>query len=241
MTCAPWIGVPDVDQLVSEDVGQKVDLDRLVAAATEVLYLLSGSLYCTQEHTVRPYRLGDCACAPTAETVAAILGAGCLCITGTDVILGRNVSAISAVTVEGVVVDPSAYDLVDRRMLVRTDGDGWPCCQRLDVPLGDPGTWSVAFTTGIPVPEAGKLSAIELAVEWAKSMVGDEECQLPRQVQSLTRQNLSMSFNPLEVFEDGKVGLPICDAWLSSLQLASKRRRGASIGWPGMPGLAETV
>lgn len=58
-------------------------------------------------------------------------------------------------------------------------------------------------------------------------------------MQSITRQQLTISFNPRDVFTDGLTGLPVSDLFIVSSNPSRKTRpQGASIGYPGMPGLS---
>lgn len=76
--------------------------------------------------------------------------------------------------------------------------DCFPDCQDLSKPPDCEGTWQVTYLHGIPVPEEGLWAAAELACELAKSCVG-EKCRLPRNITSLTRNNVSMDFATSDV------------------------------------------
>lgn len=236
MTCTPWITGADLPEACTANLPPAFTADDLATAAWQVLFPLSGSRYCSDAVTVLPERLGgDCGCIPGPRAVLDAL-AGCGC-SSYEVVLGDGgVTAVGDVIVDGVTIDPGAYQLRDARRLVRIDGEAWPCCANQP---GEAPSFTITYTRGEAVTQLGIMAAIELACELAKSVREDEECQLPRSVQSITRQQLTISFNPRDVFTDGLTGLPVSDLFIVSSNPSRKvERRGASIGWPGMPGLS---
>lgn len=64
--------------------------------------------------------LNTCGCTSVPE---------CSCTTLPVVILPGPVGAVTEVTVDGVVLDPTAYRVDNGNELVRTDGGTWPACQ----------------------------------------------------------------------------------------------------------------
>lgn len=233
--CTPWITGADLPEACTANLPAGVTADDLATAAWQVLFPLSGSRYCVAPVTVLPERLGgECGCVPGPRAVLDAL-AGCGCVSY-EVGLVGPVTAVTEVTVDGVVVDPAAYQLRDGRRLVRVDGTAWPCCANQP---GEAPSFTVTYTRGEAVTQLGVLAALELACELAKSVKEDAECKLPTAVQSITRQQLTISFNPRDVFTDGLTGLPVSDLFIVSSNPSRKPRSpGASIGWPGMPGLS---
>lgn len=233
--CTPWIVGADLPAACTADLPAGITADDLATAAWQVLFPLSGSRYCSSDTEVLPERLGgQCGCVPGPRAVLDAL-AGCGCVSY-EVVLSGPVTAVGDVTIDGVVVDPASYQLRDGRRLVRVDGVAWPCCANQP---GEAASFSIAYTRGEPVTQLGVLAAIELACELHKSLTDDAECKLPSAVQSITRQQLTISFNPADVFTDGLTGLPVADLFIVSSNPSRKPRpQGASIGWPGMPGLA---
>lgn len=129
------------------------------------------------------------------------------------------VGAVTEVRVDGVALAPERYRL-DGDTLVRQDGIDWPVCQELGRPDGEPGTWSVSYTHGVPVPMGGQVAAGLLAAELFKAACGDSTCALPRSVTSVTRQGVSIQANRT-VLEDavqkGKTGITLVDMWVASV------------------------
>jgi len=138
---------------------------------------------------------------------------------------------ITEVRVDGVVLDPSAYRVDESRMLVRQDGDLWPCRQDWWRPEGDDRTWAVDFDYGTEAPAEAQLIAAVYACEIAKSLCG-VDCQLPARTQSITRQGVSqVLFDPLDLVADGMIGLPMVDTWIKAVN-PDRRRRRAMVSSP---------
>lgn len=233
--CTPWITGDDLPAACVANLPPTMTADDLAVAAWQVLFPLSGSRFCSSTVVVLPERLGgECGCIPGPRAVLdALAGCGCQSY---EVVLAGPVSAVNVVMIGGVQLSPAAYQVRDGRRLVRIDGEPWPCCANQP---GEAPSFTIEYVRGEPVTQMGVMAAIELACELAKSVREDEECQLPRSVQSITRQQLTISFNPRDVFTEGLTGLPVSDLFIVSTNPSRKvSRRGASIGWPGMPGLS---
>lgn len=143
---------------------------------------------------------GSCGCSVLSEFVA------------------DNVVSIEAVNVDGEELDPATDVLVyDYRRVVRADGGSWPTCQNLSAPDGEDGTWSVTVLQGRPVPPGGEVMAGILLCELAKACAGSEDCRLPKRVQNITRQGVSINFE--DVFASLgqlRTGLFEVDLWIES-------------------------
>lgn len=134
------------------------------------------------------------------------------------------VAAVTAVTIDGAPLDPAAYRLDNRTLLVRHDGEAWPDRQRLDRPAGEQDTWQVDYTRGIEVPDGGQLAAAVLACELAKAVRQDRTCQLPQRVRSITREGVSTTIlDAFEDIEDGRTGIWLVDSWVASVRHAPRR------------------
>ena len=116
-------------------------------------------------------------------------GAGCSCSADCEVRLDGPVIDIVEVRVDGALVDTGAYRVLDRSLLVRTDGECWPSCQH----MGDevPG-FTVTYDRGTLIPPAVQAAFEQLACEYAKACVG-APCGLPPRVTNLTRQGVSVT------------------------------------------------
>lgn len=128
------------------------------------------------------------------------------------------INSITNITIDGEVLAPSAYRVDNNRLVVRMDGGRWPTCQDMSAPLGEEDTWSILYNRGYPVPAGGQVAAGMLAVELAKAACNDKTCGLPRRVQSITRQGVTVAV--LDAFDDideGHTGIWLIDSWVSSV------------------------
>lgn len=212
--------------------------------AIELLWNWTGRKYGLCEETVRPCRIectsGDSTFWGSSNRPGYIggwhpvlldgkwynLGCGICgsnsCNCGTDLALALElpgpVDSIEEIYIHGELLDEEDYELRDG-VLYRVDGGYWPACNNsIDDPTEEGSTsWSVKYKRGIPVPEAGKLAATTLACELAKSMCGDNTCRLPRRLQSITRQGVTVAvLDGFENLEEGFTGIWEIDSWISS-------------------------
>jgi hypothetical protein len=157
-------------------------------------------------------------------------GDNCSCSVVHQITLPGPVNSVIEVVVDGEVLPSSSYRVDNRRFLVRTDGYGWPLCNDLNSPsasgTGAEGTWQVRYLRGSVVPIGGQVAAGLLASEFAKSACGDKNCALPKRVQSVTRQNVTIGM--LDTFDDievGHTGIWPVDAWIASIRKGPKQSR----------------
>lgn len=152
------------------------------------------------------------------------------------VVPGDPIIDVTEITVDGTVVDPSLYALVDRRKIVRTDGEWWPCCQHVERAATEDGTFSVSYRYGA-IPGQALLLALEvLACELATGWANDGECRLPRRLTSLVREGVSMAvLDPLQFLNDRKFGIYEVDAALAAFDCAAAAERPGDlvsvVGW----------
>jgi len=255
--CAPWEPVWPC----ALPTGSEAVTGTALSAASEVLWAMSGRRFGLCTLTVRPCRQA-CAGGPAdaagwwqwtgsssggwgpwprfyrgvwTNVVCGTCTGGCGCSQVSQVRLPSPVAAVTEVVIDGHALPADAYRVDDRRLLVRTDGGEWPACQDWAADAGQPGTWSVTVQVGEQVPDLGRLAVGELAGELARAMVCPEKCALPRQVQALSRQGVSMQFpDPAQVFSEGRIGLPACDLFLQTYNPNGLRRR-AGIYSPDAP------
>lgn len=142
---------------------------------------------------------------------------------------GYPVTELIRVTVDGVDQALSQFRIDNGNLLVTVravDGDPlfmFPGCQRMDLPVTEVGTFEIEYEFGVaPPPEGVRMAAI-LGCELARACApaGSSQssaCRLPRRVTSITRQGVSMAIlDPLDLFEQGKTGLPEVDLWVASV------------------------
>lgn len=203
---------------------------RALDAANFLGWTLSGRRYgvCAIEGE-RPGRVGDrrsgcvqqVASPGGSRCLCACCGAGaCGCPGVSQVIVGRvgPIVAVDEVRIAGEVLDPSAYALLDGRRLVRRDGGTWPACQLLGRDDDDEDVLVVDYRWGIEPDPHARRAVATLACEFLKADVGDPDCTLPANVQSVSRQGISFEIvDPLDFLNNGRTGIYEFDLWIAAV------------------------
>lgn len=148
---------------------------------------------------------------------------GCGCSDADWVHLDTPVGKVYEVRVDGELLAPDAYIVMDGHKLRRTDGKSWPSCS--------PG-FTVKYLNGYPVDGLGRYAAGLLAAEFLLAMLG-KKCRLPASVTSLTRNGVTMEFRP-GMFEKGLTGITEVDAWVAQWNPNGLRTR-PQVYSPDMP------
>lgn len=225
-----WVTSAELTCAATATEPQKAEAAQV---ASELLYLLSGRQFDTRATVVRPNRLvQECGCSP---------GVGCGCCSG-ELVLAAPVVAVTSVKVDGAVLDPSAYLLVDDRRLVRLNGQAWPCCQDLTRPTTQVGTFEVSYSWGKPSADwsVAKVAARELGCELAKAAAG-VACNLPKRATSVSRQGVSFSLPDLmEFLGDGRTGIYLVDLFLKAVNPGGLTRRATFVS-PDYPPKGATL
>lgn len=163
---------------------------------------------------------GFCSCNQTERS-------GCNSIP--EITLGAYpVNAVTQVKIDGAIVDPATYRVDDKRWLVRLPSpptaagqtQGWPCCQRMDLPSTEKGTFEVVLNFGTPPPILGKMACAELACQLSLAFKPSQggNCQLPQRITQLSRGGETMVIlDPQTFLKDGLTGLTIADRFLRSV------------------------
>lgn len=143
---------------------------------------------------------------------------GCSCTRVSEIALPGPVYAVTTVKVDGVTLTAGTdYRLDSNRFLVRLGGESWPLCNDLNLADTEEGTWSVTYQVGQEIPPLGKLALGELTIEFAKMLICDDGCKLPKPIQSLSRQGVNLTFlDPNEVFQAGRTGLYVADLFITT-------------------------
>lgn len=150
------------------------------------------------------------------------------------VILPAPIAEVTEVIVDGVVLDPSAYDVVNYRELRRLDGNPWPCSNAFNLDSsegGDEGTWQVTYTYGRGPGPDGEIAAARYACELNKLWcnAADPNCRLPYRVQNIQREGVNMSFiDPSLFLKQGMTGIPEVDQWIQSVNPNALGRRATA-------------
>jgi hypothetical protein len=129
---------------------------------------------------------------------------------------GRPVTKIHTIRNRtGTVIDPSKYYLVDHSTIHITAGTPWTPCNT-----------EVTYSYGTPVPIAGKMAARKLAIEFARLWNGDEQCELPQRVTSVSRQGVSYTIlDNQEFIDELRTGLYEIDLFLKVANPDNARRK----------------
>jgi hypothetical protein len=129
---------------------------------------------------------------------------------------GRPVTQIHALRNKtGAILDPSSYYLVDKSVLHIRVGTPWTPCNV-----------EITYSYGLPVPVAGKMAARKLAMEFARLWSGDEMCELPQRVTSVSRQGVSYTIlDNQEFIDELRTGLYEIDLFLKVVNPDNARRK----------------
>jgi hypothetical protein len=234
-----------------------VTLAFAIAAATDLLYVLSGRQFRSGRSIIRPtpisssygqqsylYPYSSMSGYGAAWGFAAgwswtALGMGWW-QGGQDlseVVLQGPVRRINTILVDGSPLGPTDYTLYDGRRLIRNvDASGqqtgaWPWNQQLQLPLTEPGTWSIDYDWGKPPPDAGKAACVELSIEVARALSGDDQARLPSRVLSVATEGLTVAVgDALTFIREDLTGLPIVDLFLRVYNKGNLRRRTVFLG-----------
>lgn len=254
--CASWPvrWLCDVSTTSPEVTGAAVDY------ATEILWALTGRQFGTCEVTFRPCRR-SCGDFPWPDVnwsqwpggwsypQPALIGglwfnltcgscAGdCSCAELQEVLLPAPVHRIVQVRVDGSPLVTGAYHVLNHRRLIRTDGGSWPHCNDLSRADTEADTWSVTAEFGQEPPGGAAAAIGELACEFLRAFAG-EDCRLPRQVTSLARQGVTISFPDVsELFEKGRTGLYLTDMFIAAWNPnhLTRRAKTYSVDAPTIP------
>ncbi|WP_255800863.1 hypothetical protein [Mycobacteroides abscessus] len=227
-SCLPPLPVLDETPTPEEQAAYDLALlqrNNAEDVAVHVLWALSGRQFGACETTARPcpsYAQGF-GYGPFILTLDsgdwANWPCGCIgscTVSGPRVVhLPGLVAEVAEVTIEGAVLDKSGYQL-EGNALYRTGGASWPR-QDLGSPLGEPGTWSVKYLRGNPVPPGVDKLTGQLAREFMAACGDEDTCRLPRTVVATTRRGVSHQFDPTKILAAGKTGLTEVDLWLSAV------------------------
>jgi hypothetical protein len=127
--------------------------------------------------------------------------------------LPRPVGRVDEVKVDGVVVPPADYQIMDGNMLVYIgSGAGWPVSQDPYEPDTEVGTMSVTYINGYPPDLLAATAAGTLAMEYAKACTG-RKCRLPSGVTAIVRQGVAMEIDP-GLYINGSTGIREVDVFI---------------------------
>jgi len=209
--------------------------NELWMAASEILWARSGRRWGICTFTVRP--CGQHTPCPDANLWNLVAwprlwtGALCGCTgrcghDGSYLRLPRPVAGVSEVIVDGVVLDPSEYEVVQWKWLHRISGEAWPATQDLGLPVTEPDTFQVTFDRGRPVPFAGQIQVTELFRQYLLAAAGGEGCYLAQNVTETIRKGVRTVSDPATVLKSyNRTGITSIDLWLTTVNPNGLRSR----------------
>lgn len=202
-------------------------ITRWQGVSTQLLWAASGRIYGPCPVTVRPC-LKSCIGGPGGayfpylgrdglwrNAVTCGCGADCACDELCEIILEGPVTEVTLVTIGTEEVFDWRLDRIgDQARLVRTSDLCWPECQDMQSAEGEAGTFAVTYLRGLPLDDAAIAAHSELTCELVKSCIPNCECRLPRNVQSKTRQGITVTFDTSQTWIRA---LPMVAAWLDTV------------------------
>jgi hypothetical protein len=222
LICAPWVSLVDLPS--SKPALDDDTWDDLLWQASEMLYLWSGKQYS-----------GGCSSTVVFEQPPG--GAD-------DSIMWRYLEdtwadwgywspwGVQGVRGIGAKVVALLPDAPITEITAVTDADANPVDYLAELPAGvirrqDGKPWgagtTISYTHGIAPPIGGKRAAILLTTELAKSWTG-AKCNLPKRIENVTRQGLSVSMATTE----WGTGIWDIDSWLRSVNPRGLMRRASA-------------
>lgn len=156
-------------------------------------------------------------------------GTGCLCESTKSLTLPGPINAVTEVKVDGVALASTAYRVDNGKYLVRLDGEAWPTRQDMTLATDQADTFEITYERGFGVPYGGQVAAAILTQELVRAATDDPECALPKRVQSITRQGVTVAV--LDAFDDvdtGRTGIWLIDSWVASVTKPPRAARVAS-------------
>ena len=208
--CTAWLTGEDVAlccNAAAEEVGTFYTLlDDAADVASQLLYELSGRRWAglCSRNGVRPCHDG-CMCGvqvlsrghlvvdPMLWSPTRCEGRSCGCSDMSRVPLAGYVRQVTQVKIDGVVLDSSAYTVMDHKWLTRIDGNRWPSCSHAALPDTEEGTFSVNYTYGKQPPWMAIEAAKQLACQiYLSCSTGGEDCAIPIGATRITRQGITV-------------------------------------------------
>lgn len=205
--------------------------------AWDTLRLLTGGRVGNCVQRIRPCLSNPCnVCRGDVASIGGLEGPcgcdSCACKRIPEISLASPIAHVWSVSIDGMLLGPSDYLIVDGRKLIRTDGLPWPSCQDMTVGPCDPGSFTIEYIPGIEPDAAGLWAAGVLACEYAKSCSGGK-CRLPASVSTVSRQGMTITMDE-GMFSNGLTGIREVDAYILSIN-PNKLKIPAQVWSPDAP------
>lgn len=165
----------------------------------------------------------------------------CGCTQVSELLLPGPVAEVLEITVDGEVFPLTNARVDDYTRLIRLDGGEWPWCQDLAAADDQPGAFSITYTRGQALPPGAGLVAGSLASELAKAFCNDSSCRLPKRVNNISRQGVTVTF--IDNFSDlqaGQTGIWEVDSWVIS-QMKTNKLTESTLNSPDLQKVRRTT
>lgn len=198
----------------------------VIESASDILVQLSqGRVHGLCVQTVRPFKVDGFDCEPHGDFWDAMVG-------GIDAIPLRGPDCqVIEVVIDGVVLNPTEYGLLNGNMLFRREGS-WPTTNSVTKLSDEAGVFEVTQRFGHAADFITKQACIELACQMATEFIG-RKSSLPKGTVSANIQGASVALDAALKAEDGEIaglprlsrfyafhcngGLPVADVWSPEL------------------------
>lgn len=215
-TCLPGDWPPDPDDWTPQH-------HAAVQIASELLRMATAYQYGQCQYTVRT-------CGPDP---AMACDGPCGCAPVCSLALEHQAWSVDEIWIDGEPMPAGSWRVYNARMII-LDGRCFPACQRLDLPLTEPGTWGVTYTSGAPIPAAGRRAVAVLAGH-VLTECADDLCSTDMTgVTQISMDGLTRQYGDLTNDRGGRFGLGLVDDWLALVN-PHRARRPASILSPDDP------
>jgi hypothetical protein len=142
---------------------------------------------------------------------------------------GYPVREVTQVKINGDIVAPDQYTLLNQRYLIRLNNARWPMAQNLTLPDTEDSTFSVSYTYGADPPALGMSAAAELGCQLYAACGGTEDCALPLGTVRVIQQGVVVEKLAFTSWAhrngEWRTGLPLVDAFLSAYNPTGLKRR----------------
>lgn len=193
-----------------------------IASATWILYKLTAEKYPGILQTT------DCYSAPDVNVqVAPVLVQGKMMNLPVSSTRGNRrelylrhspVHQIFEITINGEVQDLSKYQLRNYSFIVQKNRQYWNLNSAQEV--------CVTYQYGTPPPRAGVVAATRLADELLLAYDGSDQCAIPANVTSVSRQGVDFQmFDPQTFISEGRTGIQEVDFFIQAANPGKARKR----------------
>lgn len=200
--------------------------ERAAAMAWRTIKLLTAGRMGSCEVTMRPCLSTPCESCDAGWMApfvvngqwcnAACGSSECSCVRLCEIEFPGEVAEIRNISLNGFGIGPDMWRIEDGNTLIRQDDGCWPSCQNRRRPLGENCTFGITYVPGVKPDSYALYAAGVLACEFIKACTGGTGCRLPKGVQTISRQGVSMTLTA-SMWPGGLTSISEVDALISSL------------------------